>query len=163
MIPTSLRRIRPDDQNFLYQLYASTRQEELAVLDWDEAQKTAFLRMQFEAQHKYYLEQFTQAQFDIILLDEEPIGRLYVDRRDNEIRLIDIALLPTHRNRGIGSAYLARIMAEGQFASLPVRIHVEQNNPALRLYHRLGFREIEESGVYYLMEWKPNEGDNSVD
>ena len=105
-MPTSLRPIKEEDQSFLYRLYASTRQEELAVLDWSEAQKEAFLQMQFNAQHKFYTEQFSQAEFQIIEQDQEPIGRLYVDRRDDEIRLIDIALLPAYRNRGIGSSYL---------------------------------------------------------
>lgn len=151
----TLRPIRPDDEAFLYRVYASTREDELAVLDWDRAQKEEFLRMQFRAQHTFYLEQFTQAQFDLIVLDGEPVGRLYVDRRSDEIRIVDIALLTEHRRRGIGSRLLNDLLAEARAAGLPVRIHVEQNNPALGLYHRLGFRRIADKGVYFLMEWTP--------
>ena len=96
------RPIRTEDQDFLRRLYASTRQEELAAVPWSEEEKAAFLQMQFRAQHTYYKQQFPEAQFDIILQDHHPIGRLYVDRRPEEIRLIDIAFLPEYRGQGIG-------------------------------------------------------------
>jgi ribosomal protein S18 acetylase RimI-like enzyme len=151
----ALRPIEPGDLDFLYRLYASTRQDELAVVDWDEVQKESFLQMQFAAQHAYYMEHFAGASFQVMLLDGEPVGRLYVDRRPDEVRIIDIALLPAYRSRGIGTRYIREILAEGMAAGVPVRIHVEQYNPALRLYHRLGFRPIRDEGVYYLMEWAP--------
>ncbi len=90
---TTLRPVTPDDHELLYRIYASTREDEMAQVDWTREQIEDFLRFQFEAQHKYYMEQFPDAAFDLILLDGEPVGRLYVDRRDDEIRLIDIALL----------------------------------------------------------------------
>src|SRR5206468_633255 len=122
---------------FLYQVYASTRLEELAVTGWDEAQRDAFLRQQFSAQHQYYQEHYAGATFDVIELDGQPIGRLYVARWENEIRIVDIALLPQYRRGGIGSALLKQVLAEGDAAGKPVSIHVEQFNPALRLYERL--------------------------
>ena len=149
----TLRPITPEDGGFLYRIYASTREDELAVVDWDDGQKEASLEMQFAAHHAFYMEQFPRAEFQIILLDEEPIGRLYVDRRENEIRIIDIALFAEHRNKGVGSTFLEDILSEGQQKGLLVRIHVEQNNPALQLYKRLGFQNIGENGIYYLMEW----------
>ena len=149
------RPITPEDKDFLYRVYASTREAELAQLDWDEDQKTAFLEMQFRAQHHYYQEQFAQADFDLILLDGEPIGRLYVDHREDEIRIIDITLLTEHRRKGIGSALLKGILDAAEQAGLPVRIHVERNNPAFGLYTHLGFRRIVECGIYDLMEWSP--------
>ena len=154
-----LNNLRPstlDDEQFLYRLYASTREDELAVVPWSESEKETFLTMQFNAQHTFYHQQFNEAEFLIIEQDNEPIGRLYLDRRDDEIRIVDIALLPTHRNRGIGTAYLESILEEGQAAGLPVRIHVESNNTALRLYERLGFQKVTENGVYFLMEKWPN-------
>ena len=102
-MPITLRPITLEDEGFLYRVYASTREEELAQTDWDDAQKEAFLKMQFYAQHKYYVEQFNKANFDVILLDDEAIGRLYLDRRKAELHILDIALLPAYRNRGIGS------------------------------------------------------------
>jgi ribosomal protein S18 acetylase RimI-like enzyme len=151
----TFRPIRPEDEALLYQIYASTREEELAQVPWDTAEKEAFLRMQFNAQHQYYQEQFPHAAFQIILRDDRPIGRLYVNRRPDVIHLIDIALLPANRNRGIGTSLLKELLAEASEVGKPVRIHVEHFNPALRLYERLGFSQIGDHGVYYLMEWLP--------
>jgi ribosomal protein S18 acetylase RimI-like enzyme len=149
------RPIEPDDQELLFRVYASTREEELAAVVWEAGQKEAFLRQQFEAQHRWYQENYSGAEFLVVLRDGEPAGRLYVVRWEKEIRLIDIALLPAHRNCGIGSAILGEILAEGSAAAKPVTIHVEKFNPALRLYERLGFTPIEDRGVYYLMQRTP--------
>ncbi len=155
MTATTLRPITAEDRELLLEIYASTRAQEMAVVPWSEQQKGDFLRFQFDAQHKYYQEHFPRAAFDLILKDGEPIGRLYVDRRDDEIRLIDIALLPEHRGSGLGGAIMRAVLAEGRESGRLVRIHVEHNNPAMRLYRRLGFEKIEEQGVYHLMEWRP--------
>ena len=151
----TFRPVRDDDREILYRIYASTRQDEMAQVDWDEADKEKFLRFQFAAQHKYYLEQFPDAQFQVILVGGEEAGRLYVDRRADELRLIDIALLPEHRGRGVGGAMMRDLLDEAAAAGKLVRIHVERFNPALRLYDRLGFKKVEDQGVYYLMEWTP--------
>jgi ribosomal protein S18 acetylase RimI-like enzyme len=156
----TLRPITPDDMDFLYRVYASTREDELSVLPWSDAEKEDFLRMQFHAQHTHYQEHFTDAKYDVILSGDTPVGRLYVDRRPDELRIIDIALLTEHRGGGIGSSLMRDLIDEAAAAGTPVRIHVEKNNPAKRLYHRLGFREIEDQGVYDLMERTP-EGESA--
>jgi len=149
-----LRPIKTGDEEFLYQVYASTRKDEMAMVDWTKEQIENFLRMQFNAQHKYYQENYVDSNFDIILKDGIPSGRLYVARWEKEIRIIDIALLPEFRRKGIGSMLLKNIMAEAAKDDKPVSIHVEHYNPALSLYKRLGFRKIDDTGVYFLMEWK---------
>jgi GNAT superfamily N-acetyltransferase len=151
-----LRPIRPEDEPFLQRVYASSREEELKQVDWDARQKEDFLRMQFEAQHSHYTEHFPAADFQLILKGDEAIGRLYVDRRSDEIRLIDIALLPEFQGEGTGSGLLETLLDEARQTGLPLRIHVEKFNPALRWYGRLGFRQIEDKGVYFFMEWTPN-------
>lgn len=153
---TTLRPIDDGDRDFLFELYASTRADEMALLDWDSGQKQSFLEMQFHAQHTYYQEQFRQAAFDVVMSGGERIGRLYIDRRPDEIRVIDIALLPAYRGRGIGSGLMAGILDEARQAGLPVRIHVERFNPAMHLYNRIGFRPVMDQGVYILMEWTPS-------
>jgi ribosomal protein S18 acetylase RimI-like enzyme len=149
------RSITSDDENFLYRLYASTRQEELAQTSWTEAEKEIFLKQQFSAQHQFYMKQFKRAKFDVVLKNNKPVGRLYVDRREDEIRLIDIALIPEFRNMGIGTSLLNDLLDEARKVNKPLRIHVEKYNPALQLYQRLNFKEIKDTGVYYLMEWTP--------
>ena len=150
----TLRPVSADDLPFLCAVYASTREQELTAVAWDAAQKAAFLDMQFRAQHTYYLAHYPDAAFDVILINHQPAGRLYIDRATSEIRIVDIALLPEWCNRGIGSALINVLQGEAAAAGKPLRIHVERFNPALRLYERLGFRQIEDRGVYLFMEWR---------
>ena len=96
----------PEYEAFLFRVYANTRAQEMALLNWEDAERDAFLQMQFAAQHRYYHEQFSAASFDLVLQNGEPIGRLYVDRRVDEIRIVDIALLQQYRSKGVGSALL---------------------------------------------------------
>ena len=149
----SFRPVTAEDTEFLYTVYASTRTAELAAVDWSESDKTAFLRAQFNAQHQAYQGSYQGADFLVILLGDRTIGRLYLARGEREIRIVDIALLPEHRNAGIGGAILADILAEGARGHKRVSVHVEMFNPALSLYQRLGFRQREVRGVYYFMEW----------
>jgi GNAT superfamily N-acetyltransferase len=148
------------DQGFLLAVYAGTRADELAMVDWDEARKAAFVRMQFDAQHAYYREQYPDAAFDVILLDGEAAGRLYLNRSADEIRIVDIALLPERRGQGIGTALVARILDEAAREGKAVRIHVERFNPALRWYEKLGFAPVADRGVYLLMEWRARTGND---
>ncbi len=151
----SFRPITDDDLDFLQKVYASTREEELSIVPWDEQQKAEFLQMQFGAQHQFYQEHYSDTSFDVIELDGQPAGRLYLQKRDDEHRIVDIALLPEHRCKGVGGKIMRNILDEAKQANLPVRIHVEHNNPAIKLYQRLGFRQTDDTGVYYLMEWLP--------
>jgi ribosomal protein S18 acetylase RimI-like enzyme len=150
----ALRPIVPDDRSFLRAVYASTRELELAAVEWDAAQKAAFVEMQFDAQHAYYQEHYAGAAFDVILVDGQPAGRLYVKRGSDEFRIVDIALLAEFCNRGVGTMLLRGLQSEAALAGKPLRIHVERFNPALRLYERLGFRQIEDKGVYLFLEWR---------
>jgi ribosomal protein S18 acetylase RimI-like enzyme len=122
---------------------------------WDDAQQEAFLRQQFEAQDAWWQENYVGATFDVILVDGEPAGRLYVHRGPSEIRIVDIALLPEHRGNGVGTWLLDDLLAEGDAAAKSVTIHVERMNPALRLYERLGFSLAEDKGVYLFLERRP--------
>ena len=111
--------------------------------------------MQFAAQHQFYQERSTRTDFLIMLRDAVPVGRLSIARWQDEIRMVDIALLPPYRHAGIGTALRRDLLAEAAVAHTPVRIHVEKFNPALRLYERLGFAPIEDKGVYVFLEWSP--------
>lgn len=151
--------LRPEeagDEEFLNHLYATTREAEMTLVPWNEAQKDDFLRMQFRAQREHYQRYYPGASFQVIEIDGKAAGRLYIERWESEIRVMDICLLPKFRGQGVGGQLLGEILEEGQRQGKTVTIHVEQYNPARRLYDRLGFEIIEDKGVYLLMRWTPS-------
>ena len=156
-ISVRLRAVVPDDEEFLLKTYASTRADELAQVPWSEAQRAAFIKMQFDAQLLHYQTHNPEATHDIILLNERPIGRLYVARRDQEIRILDITILPEYRNQGTGTSLIKDLMDEAAGVEKPLNIYVEFYNPSMRLFERLGFLKVDrpdDDGVNYLMEWR---------
>jgi ribosomal protein S18 acetylase RimI-like enzyme len=157
-VDVHLRPVQPSDVEFLYRVYASTRQPEMDLVPWSEAQKGAFLRMQFDAQSREWAEKNPRASFQVVVVDGRSAGRLYLDRREDEIRVVDVSLLPEFRGRGIGRALLTDVLKEGDAAGKPVRVHVERFNPAQRLYQRLGFRLLRDGPVYLLLERPPEGG-----
>lgn len=146
--------LRPEtdaDIPFLGALYAATRMEELAVTSWTEAQKAAFLDMQFQAQRTHYRRHYPEADWFVIEQGGGRIGRLYIERWPSQHRIIDIALLAEHCGKGFGTALLDDLIDEAAAVGKAVSIHVEKNNRARRLYLRLGFEVTEDKGVYDLM------------
>lgn len=151
----SLRPVAPEDDEFLLAVYASTREEELAQAAWPPGAKEAFLRMQLDAQRGEYEARFPDAQYDVILLDGWPAGRLWVGRTAEQIRLLDIALLPEAQGQGVGTLLVGRLIEEARRTGKSLRHMVFLYNPeAKRLYERLGFEVIEDLGAYAHMEWK---------
>ncbi len=151
----ALRPAQPQDEVFLAAVYASTREDELAMTPWDAAQREAFVKFQFEAQQQFYQTEYPQAQHQVILLGDERAGRLYVDRRAGEIRILDLTLLPQHRGRGIGSPLIEQLKGEAAGAGKPLTISLENFNRSRRLFERLGFAPVSENGFHILYEWKP--------
>lgn len=151
----SLRPVLPDDEAFLCHVYAGTRREEVAAWGWDLATQDAFLKMQFTAQRRGYEAAYPGADQSIVLLGDRPVGRIIVDRTEQAIHLVDIALLPEYRNAGCGTALIESLLSEAATAGLPVRLQVLKENRAMRLYQRLGFATSGDSGLYLQMEWRP--------
>jgi ribosomal protein S18 acetylase RimI-like enzyme len=147
-----------DDLPFLAEIYMSTRREEVAQTGWPAEEQEAFLRHQHEAQHDHYAKAYAKAERLVIERGGEGIGRLYLLEGAEEMRIVDIALLPEARGAGIGEAILRDICEDVAGRGKIVTIHVEKFNPAYRLYERLGFVATEEKGVYDLMEWRPPAG-----
>jgi len=148
----TLRPAQPDDEPFLYRLYCSTRQDEMDAWGWADAQREAFLQLQFRAQQRHYEAQDTPADCQIICQDGQPIGQLIVIRKAEEILLADISLLPSHRNAGIGTNLIKGVLSEAAQAGKPVLLHVLIGSPAQRLYERLGFAPVGYNGMHILME-----------
>jgi ribosomal protein S18 acetylase RimI-like enzyme len=154
-MPIILRDTLPEDELFLFEVYASTRAQEMALVSWDDEQRKAFLKMQFDAQHSHYRERFPEASYSLILRDDLRLGRLYVLREKCEIRILDITLLPQYRTCGIGTSLLRKLLVEAAQFEKRVLIYVETFSPSLNLFERLGFKSITEEGFNLLMEWRP--------
>ncbi len=153
--PVQLRPARPEDRELLFRVYASTRQDELAPVPWPEEAKLAFLRQQFDAQDAWWKTHYAEASFDVVVVDGQDAGRFYVLRMPAEIRIVDIALLPHARGASVGTHLLRQVFSEADATGRRVTIHVERMNPALALYERLGFRLVEDKGVYLFLERPP--------
>jgi GNAT superfamily N-acetyltransferase len=154
----SLRAALPADRAFLREVYGSTRAEELAPVPWTDDQKRGFLDQQFDAQDTEYRRRYPRARLDVILVDGEPAGRLYVDRRPDAVHILDIALLPVFRSRGVGTGLLEELAGEAAAAGKRLTIYMEKFNPARALYARLGFQEVADEGVYVFMVREPPGG-----
>ena len=153
----TLRPVCADDYDFLVAVYGSTRAEEMALVPWTDEQKQVFINAQFAAQQDHYAKKYPAASHDIIVVDNRPMGRLYVARLDQEIRIIDITVLPAERNAGIGSYLIRQLLDEANRAGKVTRIYVEEFNPSLRLFERLGFSPSEQHGIHLLMQCHPNQ------
>jgi len=153
-----LRPVTPADDPFLLSVYASTRADELAQVQWEPGQQEAFVKWQFDMQRREYDARFPDAEYDVIEIDGQPAGRLWIGRKDDEIRLLDIALLPDFQNLSAGTVLLTGLIDEAQSTGKRLRHMVfVLNNNADRFYERLGFVMIEDLGGYKHMEWKPNQ------
>jgi ribosomal protein S18 acetylase RimI-like enzyme len=150
----ALRPATPEDETFLFHLYASTR-DDLQLLDWDEQQKEALIRMQYDARRFQYEESYPEAEGSIIIYGEHAVGRLLVNESDREITLVDIALMPEHRNLGIGAGLIKQLLNRARNAKKPLRLQVLKSNPALRLYERLGFSRTGDHSMYFEMTFEP--------
>jgi GNAT superfamily N-acetyltransferase len=156
-VKPTLRPSGPDDLDFLFQLYASTRQAEFAALGWDRAQMEPLLRMQFSAQQHWYETAYAHKEQQIVMLGDAPIGRIILDRAADAATLVDISLLPAYRGQGIGGGLIRDLIACCRRQKVRLRLQVLKTNPAARLYERLGFVRSGEDGMYWQMEKLPDE------
>ena len=151
----ALRPVRDEDVDFLRAVYACTRDEEVSRAGLDPTQRKAFTDMQFAAQSADYRRRYPTGSHDIVLLGEKPIGRLYVGRSDAEIRILDMTILPDHRSAGLGSYLVGQLLDEARESNRRIRIYLDNDSPAVRLFERLGFVRIERQDLSSLYEWRP--------
>ncbi|MCR6653495.1 MAG: GNAT family N-acetyltransferase [Cellvibrionaceae bacterium] len=156
MMAIQLTRYTEQDLPFLLRLYSSTREEEMRYFPFDEMQKRNFLHQQFSAQLHHYTEHYNTSQFFIVRRDDLPVGRLFLDQWQQEIRIVDISLLPEFQQQQIGSWLFNFVFEQATTQNLRVSIHVEQHNPVRTWYEKLGFKyKSQTNEVYLLMEWQP--------
>jgi RimJ/RimL family protein N-acetyltransferase len=158
----TLRPVVADDESLLFRLYASTRAFELSFVPWEESQKEDFLRHQFTAQQEHYKNYYRGSEHQIIISDEEAVGRIYVAREDDDIKILDITILPEKRGAGIGTPIIKELMLKAETEGLPLSIQIETFNPSARLFERLGFVPKENNGLNILFEWRPAKSERKV-
>jgi GNAT superfamily N-acetyltransferase len=155
--PVGMLRLRPEheeDRAFRYRLFCDTREPEFALLA--PAAFEQVMTQQFHAQTLSDLARFPQARFDIIELSGEPIGRIVVDRPGDALHLVDLAIVPHQRSRGVGTAIMRALMDEAEGAGVPVRLEgASEGDPSLQFYLRLGFVPVETVPLYMRLEWRP--------
>lgn len=144
--------ISASDQDFLFDVFCSARAELIESLDLPDVQKAQLMRIQFQAQIDAYRNQYPNADFDLLMVDGKRAGNLYAQRGPDDFVLIDITLLPEHRNMGIGGTLVRQLLAEARAAGKALNAHVRKGNPAWRLWQRLGFRLVGDDGVYLAIE-----------
>ena len=155
-----MRPVEPEDEAFLYEVYRSTRAEELAAWGWDERQQELFLKMQLRARDQSYLMYYTEISDSIILFEKSRAGRIIISRSDKEIKLVDISLLPEYRGAGLGTSLIKDLFAEADRTERVVRLQVERTNTeARRLYERMGFTITSENQTHFQMERKETMND----
>ncbi|MEM7214392.1 MAG: GNAT family N-acetyltransferase [Pseudomonadota bacterium] len=153
----SYRNMTESDMTFLCALYYSTRAEEMEMVPWTQEEKDNFIDMQFKAQHQHYQIHYPDAVWLVIEIAGERVGRLYLEHWETQHCVIDIALMPEMRGKGIGNAIMQDVIEQAAGVGRDVCIHVEKNNPAMRLYKNLGFKVVEDKGVYDLMVWSADQ------
>lgn len=149
------RPVTDADMAFLSALYASTRADELSMTGWPEVTKSLFVVQQFAAQHGDYAKNYPGMERRVIEQGGAAVGRIYVDLTGDACHLIDIALMPMARGRGAGGAILTDLMAHAARMKKPVTLSVIADNPARRLYERMGFVTTETGTLYNAMKWQP--------
>lgn len=153
----SLRVQTNEDSEFIKTLYTSVRWQELSATEWPEQLKHAFLDQQLTLQTRHYLSHYDSLWRGIILRRESPVGRLYLWRNGDDLRIVDLSLLPDQRRQGIGTQLLQSVIDQAARTGLGTSLHVQSGNPARALYQRLGFRSVEQdiSRQYQLMRYCP--------
>ncbi|KPN97726.1 GNAT family N-acetyltransferase [Lysinibacillus sp. ZYM-1] len=149
-----LKSITKEDEAFLYEIYASTRNQEVDSWGWSAEQKGLFLEMQWRAQQASYNQQFPGASHSIIAVGEQYVGRLLADELSDYHHLIDISILPSYQGKGIGTFLIAQLLQKAREGNKPVILQVFHTNPARNLYERLGFQVASSDEIYLKMRWE---------
>ena len=155
-----LRPVEEKDTAFIEAVYRTTREAELNLTNWSEYQKSAFINMQSMAQLADYKTKCPGARLQVIIYNKKDAGRFFTCETENEIRLLDITILPEFIGKGIGTNLLHRLIQRSNKVQKKISLQVIASNPALKLYQRLGFVYIKSAGFYYYMEREPEKLSN---
>ena len=150
-----LRRCDVSDDAFLYDVFVTTWQSEVAALP-NQNLAQHVLRIQHIAQERRFASGFPEHERYVVLEDGEPAGRLYVDQSGVDIALLDLTLLPRFRSRGLGTRVVRDLLTEAGRDSRKVTLRVpRRQNRATDFYTRLGFHLVSVDDVDNFFDWEP--------
>lgn len=148
--------VLPDDADFLDEVYASTRAD-VDLLPWDPALKREFILMQHRAQKAHYAEYYPNSNHYIVLFEGRPAGRHWIDYGPEDVRFVDMAILPEFRGHGIGTVLFEDALKHAREMGLPAVLHVMKGHRSIPMYKRMGFKFAGDNGAHDRMEWRPED------
>jgi len=150
----TLRIARNEDTPFLSALFFERNAPRFASLGWDDLQLRSILQMQYRARAKGYAEQFADLK-DFVILDskQQPIGELLLHEAAGEIRIVDVCISSSKQGRGVATRLLRELQQEAIVKEATITLRVDHENPARRLYQRLGFQKITGDALQIEMQW----------
>ncbi|MBZ5620035.1 MAG: GNAT family N-acetyltransferase [Acidobacteriia bacterium] len=157
-MPLFVRPALPQDEQFVYELAWQVMHDQLHAWRWDPNIRHALLDLQVRSKRNAYAAAHPHADYAIIMLDDQPVGHMIIDRSGEFYDLVDISILPKHRGAGIGTRLILALSMEAEMVHKNVRLYVSISNPrAADLYRRLGFRVIQDLETDLLMERTPGD------
>jgi len=148
----ALRPEVPTDTPFLRWLFASSRSSNFESALLSEEGLAQLLDMQFEAQRRHYARHYPKARSWLLVEVGEPVGRLIETSETDHLLLIDLAVAPSARRRGLATWMIGELAQKARADGLPLRCHVDPSNDALGLYTRLGFTKLGSEGGSLVLE-----------
>lgn len=149
-----LRAIKKEDETFLFEVYVSTRRQEVESWGWSPQQIHTFLSMQWQTQQHSYRQQFPNANHYLILYENDYAGRCIIEDLPRHLHLIDLSILPGFQGKRIGTFIIELLQQKASKKEKPLMLQVFHENSAMLLYEKLGFRVVEDHGLYVRMQWQ---------
>ncbi len=148
-----LRPSTPDDEPFLFSAFCAARCGDFIAAGCTGDHLDLILRMQFRVQQQAYQSRYPESAPDIILATDQQVGTWWVAETADEHRIVDIAILPEFRGKGIGSALVIRLIEKARQTGKPVRSSIAKSNGRSVSFHaHLGFQICGDDGVYIQMQ-----------
>jgi ribosomal protein S18 acetylase RimI-like enzyme len=150
----SLCPIEPKDNEFLLRVFKESRPDLNLINDISEEQRESIILEQFKMEKQQLEQIYPNAEFSIIKLNEEPIGRIYIYYGETTNRIVEIGLLEDYRGLGIGQRLMTTVIGNATKMKKNVRLQVAWfNQRAYKFYERIGFKVIENQEVFFEMEY----------
>lgn len=149
----SLCPVEPSHTDFLLKLFNECRPDLELIGGINEKQKEDIIFQQFTLEQEQLIKMYPDVEFNVVMLNEKPVGRIYIHHGETADRILEIGLLAEYRNLGIGRKLITTAIENAIKKNKSVRLQVAWfNQRAYKFYKEIGFRVIENQGVSFEME-----------